>query len=318
MPIECLSAGILFADVVGSPIERAPQAGELAPAERIELSLGGCAANAALDLARLGVQVGAAGCVGKDVFGQFIIEKLRSGGVDVGGVSAVAGPNTACTMIINVRGEDRRFVSSIGANAAMSVAHLPEAWLAEASVFYLGGYLMLPGMETAALAEVLNRLRQRGCITVIDVVYVGSPNSLNALSLVLPHTDYFLPNDDEAVALTGLADPVAQAEAFRSMGAKTVVITCGEKGSVLVGPEFRFRAGVYPTEFVGGTGAGDAFDAGFIMGLLRREDPISCVRWGSALGASCVRAASATDAVFTREEAEEFIARHPLPIEPLP
>ena len=239
-------------------------------------------------------------------------------GVDVGGVSAVAGPNTACTMIINVRGEDRRFVSSIGANAAMSVAHLPEAWLAEASVFYLGGYLMLPGMETAALAEVLNRLRQRGCITVIDVVYVGSPNSLNALSLVLPHTDYFLPNDDEAVALTGLADPVAQAEAFRSMGAKTVVITCGEKGSVLVGPEFRFRAGVYPTEFVGGTGAGDAFDAGFIMGLLRREDPISCVRWGSALGASCVRAASATDAVFTREEAEEFIARHPLPIEPLP
>jgi len=318
MPIECLSAGILFADVVGSPIERAPQAGELAPAERIELSLGGCAANAALDLARLGVQVGAAGCVGKDVFGQFIIEKLRDGGVDVGGVRAIAGPNTACTMIINVRGEDRRFVSSIGANAAMSVAHLPEAWLAEASVFYLGGYLMLPGMETAALAEVLKQLRQRGCATVIDVVYVGSPKSLDALSLVLPHTDYFLPNDDEAVALTGLHDPLAQAEVFRGMGAKTVVITCGEKGSVLVGPEFRFRAGVYPTEFVGGTGAGDAFDAGFIMGLLRREDPIGCVRWGSALGASCVRAASATDAVFTRQEAEEFIARHPLPIDPLP
>ncbi len=318
MPIECLSAGILFADVVGSPIERAPQAGELAPADRIELSLGGCAANAALDLARLGVRVGAAGCVGNDVFGQFIVEKLRAGGVDVSGVSAVAGPNTACTMIINVRGEDRRFVSSIGANAAMSVAHLPTAWLAEASVFYLGGYLMLPGLETEALAEVLKQLRRRGCATVIDVVYVGNPNSLDALSLVLPHTDYFLPNDDEATALTGLHDPVEQAEAFRGMGAKTVVITCGEKGSVLVGPEFRFRAGVYPTEFVGGTGAGDAFDAGFIMGLLRREDPVGCVRWGAALGASCVRAASATDAVFTRPEAEEFIARHSLPIEPLP
>lgn len=318
MPIECLSAGILFADVVGSPIERAPQAGELAPAERIDLSLGGCAANAALDLARLGVRVGTAGCVGRDVFGQFIIEKLRAGGVDVAGVRSIAGPNTACTMIINVRGEDRRFVSSIGANAAMSVTHLPETWLAEASVFYLGGYLMLPGMETEALAEVLKQLRRRGCITVIDVVYVGNPNSLNALSLVLPHTDYFLPNDDEAIALTGLHDPVEQAEAFRGMGAKTVVITCGEKGSVLVGPEFRFRAGVYPTEFVGGTGAGDAFDAGFIMGLLRREDPVGCVRWGSALGASCVRAASATDAVFTCQEAEEFIARHPLPIDPIP
>lgn len=318
MPIECLSAGILFADVVGSPIERAPQAGELAPAERIDLSLGGCAANAALDLARLGVQVGAAGCVGNDVFGQFIVERLRTGGVDVAGVRALSGANTACTMIINVRGEDRRFVSSIGANAAMEVTHLPQAWLAEASVFYLGGYLMLPGLETAALADVLRRLRNRGCATVIDVVYVGNPRSLDALSLILPYTDYFLPNDDEALALTGLSDPVEQAEAFRRMGAKTVVITRGAEGSVIIGPEFRFRAGVYPTEFVGGTGAGDAFDAGLIMGILRREDPVGCVRWGSALGASCVRAASATDAVFTREEAEEFIARHPLPIDPLP
>jgi sugar/nucleoside kinase (ribokinase family) len=74
----------------------------------------------------------------------------------------------------------------------------------------------------------------------------------------------------------------------------------------------RVEAGVFPTEFVGGTGAGDAFDAGFIAGLLRGLDLRGCLTWGAALGASCVRSISATGSVFTRDEAEAFLARNPL------
>ena len=314
MPIDCLCAGILFADVVGSPIERAPEAGELVPAERIHLSLGGCASNAALDLARLGVQVGVAGCVGEDVFGQYIADTLARGGVDTAGLARVGGINTACTMIVNVRGQDRRFVSSVGANARMTVEHIPDAWLREAKVFYLGGYLMLPGLETAAMADVLRRARAAGCKTVVDVVHIGSPNSMDALAKILPETDVFLPNDDEAVALTGRQEVCAQADIFRKMGAASVVVTQGERGCVLVSQNVRLRAGVYPTEFVGGTGSGDAFDAGFIMGLLQGEAPDGCIRWGAALGASCVRSVSATESVFTRHEAEAFMREHELTI----
>ena len=79
---------------------------------------------------------------------------------------------------------------------------------------------------------------------------------------MLPEVDVFLPNDDEAAALTGLGDPVEQAERFREAGARTVVITQGDRGSLLIGDGVRMRAGTYPTQFVGGTGAGDAFDAG--------------------------------------------------------
>lgn len=315
MAVDCLCAGILFADVVGSPIDRAPDAGQLVAAERIQLSLGGCASNAALDLARLGVGVGAAGCVGDDVFGQFVADTLARGGVDTGGLRRVADINTACTMIVNVRGQDRRFVSSVGANARMTVADIRADWLAAAKVLYIGGYLMLPGLETPALAELFRRARQAGCRTVLDVVYIGSPNSLDALRLVLPETDVFLPNDDEAALLTGQHDPLAQAEAFRQLGAETVVITCGARGCVLVGPRVRLRAGVYATEFVGGTGAGDAFDAGYIMGLLQGDDEAGCIRWGAALGASCVRAVSATESVFNRAEATQFMRENVLPIE---
>ena len=114
--------------------------------------------------------------------------------------------------------------------------------------------------------------------------------------------------------ITGLRDPLQQAERFRDAGAKTVVITQGERGSLLVSDKLRLRAGVYPIEFVGGAGSGDAFDAGYIAGLLAGEDPAGCLRWGSALGASCVRAIGATESVFNRDEAEAFLREHTLAI----
>jgi sugar/nucleoside kinase (ribokinase family) len=138
---------------------------------------------------------------------------------------------------------------------------------------------------------------------------------MDILARVLPETDVFLPNDHEAEVITGRRDPLDQARAFRDAGARTVVITQGEKGSVLVTDGVQLRAGVYPTEFVGGAGSGDAFDAGYIAGLLAGEDPAGCLRWGSALGASCVRSIGTTESIFTRPEAQAFMKEHPLQME---
>ncbi len=314
MEIDCLCTGILFTDVACSPIERVPAEGELVVTDRVQLGLGGCASNTALVLARLGVKVRVAGCVGDDSFGRFVRETLDSGGVDTSGVRDIPGINTATTMIVNVRGQDRRFISSLGANALMEPWHIPQKWSSAARVLYLGGYLMLPGLETAELAALFREARRAGTKTVLDVVYIGSENSRQALEMILPETDVFLPNDDEARAITGHEDPLEQAEVFRGMGAKMVVITLGNRGSLLVSQRERLRAGVYPTEFVGGTGSGDAFDAGFIAGMLADEDAAGCLRWGSALGASCVRAIGATESVFDRPQAERFMAEHDLEI----
>ena len=67
-------------------------------------------------------------------------------------------------------------------------------------------------------------------------------------------------------------------------------------------------------EVADGSGASDAFDAGYIAGLLQGLEPAECLRWGSALGASCVRAIGTTAGVFTRPEAVEFLKTHPLTI----
>lgn len=314
MGIDCLCAGILFADYICVPISHCPKPGELVPTEGIQLAMGGCAANAGLDLAKLGVQVGVSGCVGQDAFGQFIIDSLAGGGVDVAGIHKVAGMGTASTMVINVKGEDRRFISTPGASNAFAVEHIPADWVRQAKVIYVGGYLMLPQLESDALVQMFRQARAAGVKTVVDVVLLGK-NYWQALEKILPETDVFLPNDDEAALLTGTRDPFEQADRFRGLGAETVVITQGSKGTVLVNDEMRVRASVYPIEFVGGTGAGDAFDAGYIAGMLNGEDPIGCLRWGSALGASCVRSVSATESIFTRAEAEAFMKKHTLYIE---
>ena len=315
MPIDCLCAGILFADYVCAPVPRMPEAGELMPTEHINLALGGCASNAGLDLARVGVRVGVSGCVGDDAFGQFIIKSLKAGCVETCGIHRVAGIGTASTMVINVKGQDRRFISTPGANTRFTVDHIPPAWARQAKVFYVGGYLMMPGLETDEFVNLFRAARAAGAKTVLDVVLFGGEHYWSTLTKILPETDVFLPNDDEAALITGLKDPLQQAERFRQAGAKTVVITQGNRGSLLVTDRLRLRAGTYPIEFVGGAGSGDAFDAGYIMGLLLGEDPAGCLRWGSALGASCVRAIGATEGVFTRPEAEAFMREHELRIE---
>jgi sugar/nucleoside kinase (ribokinase family) len=313
--IDCLCAGILFADYICVPIPRLPNPGELIPTEGIQLAMGGCAANAGLDLAKLGIRVGVSGCVGQDAFGQFVIDSLAAGGVDVAGIHKVSEMGTASTMVLNVKGQDRRFISTPGASNAYSVDHIPAAWVRQAKVFYIGGYLMLPKLETDAMVELFRQARAAGTKTVLDVVLMGGDRYRETLEKILPVTDVFLPNDDEAAKITGTQDPFEQADQFRAAGAGTVVITQGDKGTVLVSDGLRVRAGVYPTEYVGGTGAGDAFDAGYIAGLLNGEDPIGCLRWGSALGASCVRSVGATESVFSRAEAEAFMKGHDLKIE---
>jgi len=313
--VECLCAGILFSDLTCTPVVRVPDEGHLVLADRIQLSLGGCASNAALDLARLGINVGTSGCVGEDTFGQFVIDTLNAGRVDTSGIHRVAGIGTASTMIINVEGQDRRFIVSPGANTRFNVEHIPPQWVRQAKVLYVGGYLLMPGLETDDMVELFRAARAAGTKTLLDVVLPGDAECWQAVARLLPETDVFLPNDDEALAMTGLTDPLDQCKHFMDAGAKTVVITRGSEGSMLVTDGLRLRAGVYPTEFVGGTGSGDAFDAGYIAGLLAGEDPAGCLRWGSALGASCVRSITATESVFNRSEAEAFMQEHELQIE---
>jgi sugar/nucleoside kinase (ribokinase family) len=312
---DVLCAGIVVADHVCTPITHVPTAGELVMADSMLLTIGGCAANAAVDLAKMGVRSAVVGRVGTDVFGRIVVEMLREAQVDVSLVRASATADTSQTLIVNVAGQDRRFIHTFGANGEFSAADIPLEEVASCKVLYLGGYLLMPRLEQAELVPVFAAARARGVKTVLDVAIPHPGTYLSKLDQLLPYVDVFLPNSHEGELITGVKEPLEQAEIFHKLGAGTTVITMGEGGAVLVREGLRLRAGVFDVPYVDGSGGGDAFDAGYIYGLLNDMGPEDCLRVASALGASCVRAIGTTPGVFTRAECEAFLRGHELRID---
>jgi sugar/nucleoside kinase (ribokinase family) len=313
-PVDVLCAGIIVADHLCTPIPHLPAAGELVLAENLMLAIGGCAANAAVDLRKMGVSSAVVGRVGGDTFGKVVLEMLGEQGVETSTVTVSPESVTSQTLIVNVMNEDRRFIHTFGANADFCVADIPWDLVSRCRVLYLGGYLVMPRIKHRELASLFAQARKHGVKTVLDVVVPGPGEYLPQLETLLPHVDVFLPNNLEGQIITGEQDPLRQAELFHKLGAKTVLVTLGGDGAVLVSDGIRLRSGVYGIPFVDGSGGGDAFDAGYIYGLLNNLPPAECLRVASALGASCVRALGTTPGVFTRSECEEFMTRSKLEV----
>lgn len=310
--VDVLCAGIVVADHICSPITHVPKAGELVLTQGMSLTSGGCAANTAVDLTRMGVSSRVVGRIGDDIFGNIVSKLLEHDGVDTSQLLHTPGSDTSQTLIINVKNEDRRFVHSFGANAQFRTDDITLESISHSKILYVGGYLLMPAFDQSGLVRLFHHARQLGVTTVLDVGIPGPGEYLSRLQEVLPLVDLFLPNNDEASIILGIEDPKQQALRFHELGASTVVITRGEAGSVLVNSRHRLEASIFRMDYVDGSGSGDAFDAGYIIGLLRGLNEEHCLTIASALGASCVRAIGTTAGVFTRAECDSYLSQNRL------
>jgi sugar/nucleoside kinase (ribokinase family) len=304
---DVICVGILVADVFAPPLARLPRAGELLAVDDLLLQTGGCAANTGADLAKLGVRVAVVGKVGNDVFADFIRTELTEKGVDASAIRVSGTAPTSRTVILPVIGEDRRYIHAVGANADLSIDDISLNMVAQARVLYVGGYRLFPGFDDAALARLFAFARQHQVKTVLDVAGVRAEEGLTPFRRVLPLTDVFLPNDDEARLITGMDDPQRQARCFVEAGAAAAVVTLGARGSVAVTRDLTLKAGTFPVRVLDPSGGGDAFDAGFIVGLLEGWDIRQTLTFASAIGASACTALGCTAGVFTRAEAASFL-----------
>lgn len=318
-PCQVLCTGLIVADHVAAPIPALPQAGGLVSTPQTELTIGGCGANVAVDLVKLGISVQLVGCVGDDVLGHFIRDELQQAGVDSTRLTLSQTSQTSTTLVVNVSGEDRRFIHAPGANTELTGSEITDEILAGCQIVYVGGIGMNPALSGANVAEMFRRAHQHGVKTVLDVVVCQPEVMPEMLAQVLPVTDVFLPNTDEARLITGLDDPQQQAQHFRQLGAGTVVVTCGGAGAVMLcEPSVACRSSAHKVEQIDGTGGGDAFAAGFILGMLQGANAQTCLEFGAAMGASCVQTPGATTGTFTLPQLQAFVERHPLAIELLP
>ena len=238
---------------------------------------GGQGYNLAVAMRSLGVGVRLVGAVGDDAAGSRIVACARQFGVDTAGVTAHAALPTAVTMALVRTDGERAFASDFGCQRRYGLAEIIAAGEAvtAAPCLCLAGLFNLPGLAIEDAAELLARARAAGTTTVLDTGWdpLGWPEPrARATRALLRHVDVFLPNRDEATALTGCADPGEAAAALRADGPSTVVVKCGGEGSVGVDERRRVRAAALTVTVRDAVGAGDTFDAGFIAGTLAGGD----------------------------------------------
>jgi sugar/nucleoside kinase (ribokinase family) len=280
--MRALCAGVHVLDVLVRPVEAIPegQGGELV--EEIRVTAAGSAGGTALVLAKLGAKVRSAGAIGTDAAGDMLLALLERDGVDTGLLVRRDDVQTSASVLpIRPSGERPAF-HVVGANGTFTPDDLPDDEIEAATHLHLGGPEFMGG---EAAAPLLARAREHGVVTSADVLAPGEPGLLDWIGPALAELDYFLPNDDQVLALTGAAGLEAGCRALLDRGVGCVAATCGADGALVVDEDGARRIPAFEIEAVDTTGCGDAFSAGFLRGLSLGRDRPDAARLGCAAAA---------------------------------
>ena len=284
---DAVALGDLNCDMVLTGLERPPMAGREVLAASYGLCLGGSTGIFAGVLGSLGARVGFIGLVGHDELGGLLKRRLAGHGVDTGGVRTDASVQTGLTISL-VQGRDRALVTVLGTIAGLRPEHIPWDYLCAGRHLHVASYYLQSGLRPA-MGEILVEARRHGLSISLDTGWDPRETwDWPAVAALLPLVDVFLPNETEALHLTGARDADAALTVLLAAGARTVAVKRGSEGAIAGRGNERVRAAPFPAEVIDPTGAGDSFDAGFIYRLLQGGDLSSCLAWGNASGSLAV------------------------------
>ncbi|MBM4034434.1 MAG: sugar kinase [Planctomycetes bacterium] len=296
MDVCCL--GILVADAFGSPIDEVPPPNSLRLFDHMELHIGGCAANAAIAMAKLGLKASVVGKVGRDVFGSFVTDTLRGHGIDPGGVVVDPAASTSFTFVIVGSDGQRRFLHTMGANATLCERDIDLDIVKRAKILHVAGTMVMPTLDGEQTAHVLQAARAAGVTTCMDTVFNNRVADYSpVIGPCLPHLDMFLPSIEEAERVAGTSDPKEIVRRLHGRGVGVVAVKLGPKGSYVFGNGEEAYVPSYRVKCVDTSGAGDCWVAGFLCGRLRGWSLVESARFGNAVAAHCVQAFGCTAGV---------------------
>jgi sugar/nucleoside kinase (ribokinase family) len=303
MDVVCL--GILVADAIARPVGELPERGSLGLVEEISLHGGGCALNTASALVRLGLSAGAAGKVGDDPLGGFLLALLDERGVGRDGVLTDPAVATSASIVLVDSSGERTFLHLPGASASLRAEELDRSYLFSGRCLHLAGALVMEALDGEPGARLLAEVRSRGLMTSLDTVWDATGRWERVLP-ALPHVDLFAPSLAEGRAITGEEEPAAIASSLRERGVGAVVLKCGASGCYASGDGVEGALRAFPVTAVDGTGAGDAFVAGLLYGRLAGWSLERSARFANAVGALATTAVGAVEGVRGLEETLAF------------
>jgi len=302
-PFDILVAGEINPDLIlnGDVVPRFGQLEQLV--DSATLSVGSSSAIFACGTSRLGLKTAFIGLCGDDLFGHFMLEEMTRRQVDVSPVIVERSCQTGLSVNLN-RGNDRAILTLVGCMASLRAEQVPQDLLAMARHIHVASYFLQTALQPG-LPDLFRRARTLGLTTSLDPNFDPS-GEWRGFDELLALVDIFLPNQKEALALTGTAD-AGQALAALSRKCPAVAVKLGEEGAIATRKGETARAAAIPMQVLDTVGAGDSFDGGFLYAHLNGWDLERSLRLAVACGSLSTRSAGGTTGQATLEEALPFV-----------
>lgn len=284
-------------------VDRLPSPGETLLALDVQTALGGKGANQAVAARRQGMRTALVAALGDDDAGAGARRQLQAEGLDLDALGTEAGAPTGAAHITVDRAGANTILVAQGANATLDAAAVGRAGslIADAAVVLV--QLEIPD---GAVREALRRGRQAGAVTILNPAPArpGPPDILGLCRILVP-------NEHEAAALSGEADPRAALAALARLAPDAVVIvTCAERGA-LVGGAGQAEVTHVPARAVAAVdtvAAGDAFCGVLAAALAAGRPLLDAVARAGAAGAHAVTVPGALPSLPTAADVERILA----------
>jgi ribokinase len=287
-------------------VETLPRWGETRMGASFVLGPGGKGSNQAVAAARAGGRVRFISKVGGDLFGEMARRMYREEGIDMEYLYSTKEMTGAAAILIDAAKGENAIVVVPGACFGLTVEELnrAEERIGTSSVFV--AQLELP---VAVVEHGLRMARTHGVKTILNPApAMALPES------IFSSCDYLTPNETEAAGLTGVAvngidDARRAAEVLLGRGVGNVVITLGPQGALIHNSSISEHvSAVDAGPVVETTGAGDAFNGGFAVGLAEGMDIVEAARFGCAVAGLSVTRAGTAPSMPRRAEVDGLIA----------
>jgi fructokinase len=294
---------------------------DLIEASTFRKAAGGAPANVAVGLKRLGISSGFMGKVGVDPFGRFLAHTLEAHGVDVSTLRHTRDAPTALAFV-SLRADGERdfvFFGNPSADKMLTSADIDLSAIARAKLLHFGSISL--SMEPARTATIYaaDAAQEAGALISYDPnlrlsFWADADAARQGIRAGLAKADVVKISEDELNFLTGANDPARARDLLWTERMKLMVVTSGRAGSVYITNDFIGAVPSFRVKSVDATGAGDAFTAGLLAGLLKQRKAIrnesmlkDVVRFANAVGALTTTARGAIPSLPTRQQVEEFL-----------
>ena len=295
----------------------------LAAAETFVKAAGGAPANVAAGVARLGVTSGFIGMVGDDGFGHHIADTLAAAGVALSGLRFTSAAPTALAAVSLSADGDREFVfyGNPAAHTLLAPEDVDEAVIRRAEILHFGSISLIGGPVRAATLHAIDVAHRNGVRVSYDPnlrlsLWPDVEAARAGMRLGLSHADIVKIGEEEIAFLVGDAcDTIEGARSLWHPRLQLMAVTRGPNGSFWLDPDREGEQPGFEVVSVDTTGAGDAFMAGLLVGLIDHPEVTAdpgllgrTVRFANAVGALTTTKRGAIPSLPDRETVTRFLA----------